>query len=886
MSSENQKTPLVVLVPLGTEVTAPVGAAPLGAEIFVAPIQAANRSPADLLLDEAVLSGAEVDAALGSEAIPISGTSTRSRTRRNTATRGRTSRTGSAASSAASAVRERSPIIQEIPISRRASEVREASASRPLSAASSVEPVSRPSSAASYRTDLSFHSPVVTEMTSDDETPVEPETIVIEIPAPSAKQAAITVLTPDQAAIKRADYKRPRPSSNKESAESASGSSEGPDKPKRKSREAKRGRERPPTHGEYIGQAQAKREASERRRAESRESRQAQALTIEKEMDEAERRDREAITKAGYGKGKKALLPDVTATPLAELQLMLNGCADEVVRLSRSCGHVKGSVQAGFNRQADLTRHLTGELIKRRSTDETERLQVTNTQLQAEIAALRQEVAELRAAIAASRSTAGHMEAELIPPTPIPDETTEEARFEARIRKVMHEERFFVRSLFEGIEDRLLPASDLRPPLAADRRKETVTPAPPPAASETFKVPEQPKPRRTTRRLRSSGAPSPVPTPAPAPTLAPTPGQSRDKTPAPRAAPNVFAVPPVEEESMLPSSTPANDGWRAVGRRKKGKKAPAPPNPAPAVAPVPLRVNRNMTEEPQSGRPANKKPAKKTRKPKLASPRCSAVVVSLTAEALEKGETYDKVLRRAREAMTPEDLEMASAPRARLTMTGARKFEFPGTQSSEIAEKFAQKLRETISDAATVTRPQKMITLAISDLDDSVSKDEVVMKLASNGGCPAADIKAGEIRTGRGGMGTIRVQCPVTAAKLILEPGRRLLIGFSAASVKAMEDRPLRCFRCLVLGHTSSLCPSQIQRDSLCRRCSKEGHKANTCTAKPHCAVCEAAKKPAGHVMGGRSCVPPPRKGKAKPASTGPPSSSQEMSQMDVETPK
>ena len=39
--------------------------------------------------------------------------------------------------------------------------------------------------------------------------------------------------------------------------------------------------------------------------------------------------------------------------------------------------------------------------------------------------------------------------------------------------------------------------------------------------------------------------------------------------------------------------------------------------------------------------------------------------------------------------------------------------------------------------------------------------------------------------------------------------------------------------------------------------------------AKPHCSVCAASGCPAGHVMKGRNCNPPPKRGKAQ-ALTGP----------------
>jgi hypothetical protein len=46
----------------------------------------------------------------------------------------------------------------------------------------------------------------------------------------------------------------------------------------------------------------------------------------------------------------------------------------------------------------------------------------------------------------------------------------------------------------------------------------------------------------------------------------------------------------------------------------------------------------------------------------------------------------------------------------------------------------------------------------------------------------------------------------------------------------------------------------------------KCGHKAKECTAgKPNCPLCEALGVPAGHLMGGMACAPPPNQKKKSP---------------------
>uniref|UniRef100_A0A2A4JGE3 CCHC-type domain-containing protein n=1 Tax=Heliothis virescens TaxID=7102 RepID=A0A2A4JGE3_HELVI len=200
----------------------------------------------------------------------------------------------------------------------------------------------------------------------------------------------------------------------------------------------------------------------------------------------------------------------------------------------------------------------------------------------------------------------------------------------------------------------------------------------------------------------------------------------------------------------------------------------------------------------------------------------------------------------------------------RKTQTGARIFEFPGAQGGTKADLFASKLKEAVEDTAKVARPIKCVALEVTDLDDSVTQEEVVAAVAAAGGCSVAAVKGRAIRPGRRGMGTLRLECPVVAAKAVLAKGR-LPVGFSSGRVRALEHEPMRCFKCFGIGHTRALCPSSAERRELCFRCGKEGHRSATCeVTTPRCAVCAASGCPAGHVMTGRTCRPPLRKGKAQ----------------------
>lgn len=115
------------------------------------------------------------------------------------------------------------------------------------------------------------------------------------------------------------------------------------------------------------------------------------------------------------------------------------------------------------------------------------------------------------------------------------------------------------------------------------------------------------------------------------------------------------------------------------------------------------------------------------------------------------------------------------------------------------------------------------------------------------------------------GMGTLWVQCPLTAANRVAATGRMTLCdGWSNVRIDILEPRQLQCFRCLQKGHVRNACPNAESRSDICYRCSQAGHLARACTGKPHCVLCKELGLDATHRIGGAACKAPKR-------SAGPP---------------
>lgn len=501
---------------------------------------------------------------------------------------------------------------------------------------------------------------------------------------------------------------------------------------------------------------------------------------------------------------------------------------------SRKSKNLKGTIKGTINQSLITMRDIIDCLKTRTVNDETKRLQADNDRLSRELASLKAEMGAFRRDYEERNMRANAAASTLLPPAPSQGVDVEEV-----VRRVTISVGEMVNARIAGIEDRLLPAKTLRPPLAADKRRGLPT-----TISASPALTEAPaRPTRLRNQARHEAQPSSAQTSSSQPTA--------------------------------PSSANINgEGWATVAKRGNRKGKLNAPNANISSAPQSKPRNPVVTT------PNATRPKLRRKKPKLGLPRSAAVVITLQPEAIQRGMTYTDVLTKAKASINLAELGIDGV-RSRLTATGARALELPGATSGPKADLLAEKLRSALGDDARVVRPVKCVDLRISGLDDSICKDDVAAAIATRADCLRDSIKVGEIRVGPGGSGVAIVQCPVQAAKVVLEKGR-LLVGWSSARVFSLDPRPLRCFRCMGVGHTRQLCPSDIDRGELCFRCGREGHKSATCTVEPKCALCADARRPSGHVMGSRKCKPPAVKGKSVPMRQSIPQLTTEMTRSNA----
>ncbi|XP_061724838.1 uncharacterized protein LOC133530785 [Cydia pomonella] len=528
----------------------------------------------------------------------------------------------------------------------------------------------------------------------------------------------------------------------------------------------------------------------------------------------------------------------------------IKACAQEILRGAAKSKNLKGEIWGKINSDC---RELLSVADSLGESEVVRSLKADNDRMRSELENLRRETKALRKAFS-ERTQA----------EPIRAGTESESQtlleelgklMEVRLgsfqREMLQSLGNMVNARLEGVEGRLPPEPIRRPPLAADKRRTLPDQEMDlDVAVHQAEVPSVPRTQRKTggaSQLASPMASSQTPG---APRVAEAPplrqaqaGHTQTRpVPKPRSKKpqSVIPAPRVPGRQARPSVPPPapptsqQESWTTVVKKGKAKgKAKAPPQPQPQQTP------------------------RKATAPKLVAPTMAAVVVALKPDAQTD---YRSVMERA------TTLKLAELGvdhlNVRRTATGARIIEVPGAQSSQAADNLVERLRSLVGDVAEVYRPVKKAEIRISGFDESVTPEILKREVAARGRCLEDQVSVGAIRMAANGTGSVILRCPLTAAKAVVTAGR-IVIGWSAARVEALEQLPLRCYRCMGTGHTRPLCTSPVDRSSWCYRCSKPGHMSRDCSATaPWCAVCHHAGLKAGHVMGGQACTPPPVRGK------------------------
>lgn len=255
-----------------------------------------------------------------------------------------------------------------------------------------------------------------------------------------------------------------------------------------------------------------------------------------------------------------------------------------------------------------------------------------------------------------------------------------------------------------------------------------------------------------------------------------------------------------------------------------------------------------------TSRPANLEGETLFRKrdPNVTRKRRMARTAAITVTGIAEGFSYAEALTKVKQKVPLEEIGIERMT-TRRTVNGGRIFEIPGSNAAGKADLFARHIKEVLGAEARVGRPFVKGEIRIIGLDDSVTQEEVALRVSQLGSCDRTSIKVGAIRIMRNGMGAAWVQCPLTAANKVAGL-KKIQIGLTVAKVELLAARPIQCYKCWEYGHTRLKCESSRDLAGACFRCGGRGHPASSCMAPAKCPLCELDNVAHNHRFGSLLC--------------------------------
>ncbi|XP_041974010.1 uncharacterized protein LOC121729534 [Aricia agestis] len=549
---------------------------------------------------------------------------------------------------------------------------------------------------------------------------------------------------------------------------------------------SKRGRGRPPTTGQYVGLSKTKQEYLELQQKEIQIESEKEVLEMTKRLPDL-RSHRLSETSLS-----DCTMAEDDVVTVAKLGSAISQSLDTISAVTKKSKNLKGTSIAALKKATLTIQEAWSALLVRSTSEETRALVEANTRLTRELDYMKKELEAVKRKLADAQPQ----------PAPISKELDVEELLQRAVREAVSVTSARLDARIEGLEARLLPEPRLRPPLAADKKRDEARNAVTPASKVKERTPE---PEPTVSTL--------------SPPLNPGPALK-------------------EKRKRIKKSAAAVEA--AAARRDADPPTTAKgPNPAEQWSEVVKRGGKKQSKA--EGKKVEPKNGQKKRKRKkrggLRAPKTAAVVVTLLPDAEKRGVTYKSIMDKAKQHVDITTLDIP-AVKFKQAVTGARMYEVSGTACKEKADALAGKLKEVLGEEdVRVSRPQKCAELRITGMDDSATTTEIAAAVARCGGCAAEEVKVGEIRVDRSGRGSAWVKCPVEAAKSFTAPNAKLYVGWTVVRVTLLSTRTMRCYKCHEAGHTRAKCPSEVERGDLCFRCGQPGHAVKDCGNPPHCAV-------------------------------------------------
>ena len=271
----------------------------------------------------------------------------------------------------------------------------------------------------------------------------------------------------------------------------------------------------------------------------------------------------------------------------------------------------------------------------------------------------------------------------------------------------------------------------------------------------------------------------------------------------------------------------------------------------------PKRMGRTTTDEERDGNERSRANADRPPKPDPGNRRAIRRAVSSKAVALVvkpgPGQSYASVASKLKAGVDVHGLGLDIRAMKKTANGDVRLQLARGPGEAEASKRLRAAVVAVLGDEeGTVTTNDAPVDLAVSDLDEETTAEEVREALRGQPGGDDQTIRVVRVVPGFGGGRTAIIKVPRRLG-LLLDKEGRLLVGLVRCRVR-LRLRPSRCYRCHGYGHYARECRGP-DRSGLCLSCGGADHRAVKCTAPPHCVVCGDRSLASDHYPGSGRCA-------------------------------
>ena len=154
-------------------------------------------------------------------------------------------------------------------------------------------------------------------------------------------------------------------------------------------------------------------------------------------------------------------------------------------------------------------------------------------------------------------------------------------------------------------------------------------------------------------------------------------------------------------------------------------------------------------------------------------------------------------------------------------------------------EAFLKEIQTKVKSAEEVLLKRKEKAVVIMDLEDDITKEEVIQSISKELQIPTSAIRLNDIKKTVRGLNMVIAHLPIQEAHTVIN-SKKIVIGWTKCRIREKLD-PILCNKCQTYGHSVSACTEKPIKGTRCLKCGTMGHLARECKNEESCFSCNSS---------------------------------------------